>query len=125
MDDVQKRLQEAAESCIKAHKEWSENQKEGKTRENLMECVHELRKVAARLEIDLAISERDQMGNKPIPIPSHRSNPRSGKGGRGNKGGAPKHKNNGPSENRDNNGGGDVKVEGKPSRRRASNNKGE
>lgn len=126
MEDVQKRLQEASANCVNAHKEWIGNQKDAKLRESLMECVHELRKVAARLEIDLAISERDQMGNKPIPIPSHRSNPRGGRGGKGGHDkGAPKGDNNSDDNAGNNNGGSDVKVESKPSRRRASSNKGE
>lgn len=89
MDDIEKRLKEATDACLKAHGDWSKDKKDSKTREALMEAVHELRKVAARLEIEIAISERDEMASKPIPIPSHRSNKRKqGDGGddsRGNK----------------------------------------
>lgn len=91
MDDIEKRLKEATDSCLKSHGEWDKNKKDSKARENLMESVHELRKVAARLEIEMAISERDEMASKPIPIPAHRSNKRkqqdnSGDDNRGNKG---------------------------------------
>jgi len=48
------------------------------TRESLLEAVHELRKVAARMEIEIAVSERDQMTQKPIPIPPHRSSRKRG-----------------------------------------------
>lgn len=76
MEDVEKRLKEATDNCLTSHAEWTNNRKDGKSREALMEAVHELRKVAARLEIEIAISERDEMASKPIPIPPHRSNKR-------------------------------------------------
>lgn len=76
MDDIEKRLKEATENCLKTHAEWNKDKKDGKLREDLMEAVHELRKVAARLEIDIAVSERNEMASKPIPIPAHRSNKR-------------------------------------------------
>ncbi len=84
-DDVEKRLSEAADTCIKCYDAWQKNKKEASAREGLMESLHELRKAAARLEIDVAISERDEMTQKPIPIPAHRSsNPHSGDQGSGN-----------------------------------------
>lgn len=73
MEEIEQRLKVATENCLKAHEEWAKNRKDGRTREQLMESVHELRKVAARLEIEIAISERDEMAAKPIPIPPHRS----------------------------------------------------
>ena len=82
--DIEKRLKEATDNCLKAYGAWTGNEKESEKRETLMECVHELRKVAARLEISIAISERDQMASKPIPIPAHKS---SRRGGGGNKDG--------------------------------------
>ncbi|HEY8190808.1 MAG TPA: hypothetical protein VIG74_00180 [Alphaproteobacteria bacterium] len=79
VDEIEKRLSDASEACIKSYAAWRTNPKEGKNREELMEAVHELRKVAARLEIGIAISERDEMAAKPIPIPPHRSSrPRGG-----------------------------------------------
>ncbi len=73
MEEIEKRLKDATENCLTAHAEWTKNRKDGTNREKLMESVHELRKVAARLEIEIAISERDEMAAKPIPIPPHRS----------------------------------------------------
>ena len=73
MDEIEKRLRDAADNCIKFYDLWRKNQKDGKAREEMMESVHELRKIAARLEIEMAISERDEMAAKPIPIPPHRS----------------------------------------------------
>ena len=83
MDDIEKRLKEATDICLSTHSEWSKNKKDSKTRESLMEAVHELRKVAARLEIEIAISERDEMASKPIPIPPHRSSKRKAQGSDG------------------------------------------
>lgn len=76
-DDIAKRLREATDLCLKSYEEWQGNEKKSEAREVLMESVHELRKVAARLEIEMAISERDQMTSKPIPIPHHRSKKRN------------------------------------------------
>lgn len=76
MEEIEQRLQEATANCLAAHTEWNKNRKDSATREKLMESVHELRKVAARLEIEIAISERDEMAAKPIPIPPHRSSNR-------------------------------------------------
>jgi hypothetical protein len=73
MEEIEKRLREATDACLAAHTDWAVNKKNGPTREKLMEAVHELRKVAARLEIELAVSERDEMAAKPIPIPPHRA----------------------------------------------------
>lgn len=98
MDEIEQRLKEASETCINCYESWSKEQKDSEKREALMESIHELRKVAARLEIEMAISERDQMASKPIPIPSHRSNNRRGKNADNNgdsNGGAPDNNNNG------------------------------
>jgi len=78
MDEIEKRLSETSEACIKSYAAWRKDPKESSSRESLMEAVHELRKVAARLEIEIAISERDEMAAKPIPIPPHRSSRRGG-----------------------------------------------
>lgn len=71
--DVQQRLKDATESCLSCYATWTKDKKDSKAREKIMEAVHEVRKVAARLEIEIAVSERDQMASNPIPIPSHRS----------------------------------------------------
>ncbi len=73
MSDVQDRLKKASEACIKSHENWDANKKDSDARENLQESIHELRKVISRLEIDIAVSERDNSKGKPLPIPSHRS----------------------------------------------------
>ena len=81
MDEIETRLKEAAENCIKAYESWGGQKKNPEARERLQEATHELRKVAARLEIEIAVSERDDMTQRPIPIPPHRSsNRRPGSG---------------------------------------------
>lgn len=80
MDDIAARLQETSATCLEAFKSWSGNKKDTKAQGDLAAAIHELRKVSSRLEIELAVSERDQITSKPLPIPSHRSNPRGTKG---------------------------------------------
>ena len=102
-DDISKRLKETASQCGEALDAWQANKKDGKAREALQEAVHELRKVSSRLEIELAISERDEMAQKPIPTPSHRDSKKQvgdrndNRGNRAPKeGGANKPKSSGP-----------------------------
>lgn len=73
MDDIQKRLKETSEACVASYEKWAGNKKDGAKRESLQEAIHELRKVSSRLEIELAISERDEAAMKKIPIPAHRA----------------------------------------------------
>lgn len=80
MDEIQTRLQETSEACLKAYAEWVDKKKDVKAQEELSSAIHELRKVSSRLEIELAISERDQMTSKPLPIPSHRSTGKKSQG---------------------------------------------
>lgn len=78
MDKIEERLRETSENCFKAFEAWSKNKKDHEARESLQDSVHELRKVASRLEIEMATSERDEMTAKPIPIPPHRSSSKGG-----------------------------------------------
>lgn len=80
MDDIEKRLRDAADNCIKHFSAWQKDKKMGADRDSLLESIHELRKVAARLEIDIAVSERTEMGSRALPIPPHRSSGRRGQG---------------------------------------------
>lgn len=82
MDEIEKRLRESTDACIKGFEAWVKASKSLETRETLMEAMHEVRKVVSRLEIEIAISERDRLGSRPLPIPSHRSQKkRGGEGG--------------------------------------------
>ncbi len=78
MEDIANRLKETSAQCSTALESWLQDKKDAQARERLQESVHELRKVASRLEIELAISERDEMSQRPIPIPSHRDAKKGG-----------------------------------------------
>ncbi len=76
MEDIGQRLQESVAQCLRSYEAWSKSKRESGNREALQEAVHELRKVAARLEIEIAASERDETAQRPLPIPPHRSSKR-------------------------------------------------
>jgi hypothetical protein len=76
MDDMKERLKTCSEKCFTTYEAW-DAKKGADTREELQEAIHELRKVASRLEIEIALSERQKRSDNPIPIPSHRSNSKS------------------------------------------------
>ena len=78
MDDIEKRLRETTDACIKSFENWVKESKSLEAREGLMESMHEVRKVVARVEIEIAVSERDRLGARPIPIPPHRSQRKRG-----------------------------------------------
>lgn len=117
--EIKERLKTTSEACLKCYEAWDGNDKDIKARESLQDAIHELRKVASRLEIELAISERDQMAQKPIPIPPHRDS-RGGKnrGNNNNKGGNKGSQNdqddNAGNGNNNNNSGPKVEIQKKP-----------
>ena len=113
MEEIAQRLKEASASCATALDAWGKDKKDRKLLEALQESVHELRKVASRLEIEMAVSERDQMAQKPIPVPNHRdSNKKPKNDDRGNR--APK----------GNDGGGKPKRGPKPPQKKAAGGEG-
>ena len=73
MEEIEKRLRETTDACIKSFENWVKESKSLEAREGLMEAMHDVRKVVSRVEIEIAISERDRLGSRPIPIPAHRS----------------------------------------------------
>jgi hypothetical protein len=73
MDDIEQRLKDTSQNLFKAYEAWGKSRLNAEAREELQECLHELRKVAARLEIEIASSERQEMAQRPIAIPPHRS----------------------------------------------------
>ena len=76
MDEIGQRLKECSDSCISAYGSWLGAKKDVAALEALQEAVHELRKVSARLEIEMAVSEREEMSQRPIPVPPHRASRR-------------------------------------------------
>lgn len=77
MSEIKNRLKETVDTCLTNYEAWDSKKKDSDARENLQEAIHEIRKVASRLEIEIAISERDNMSDKPLPIPPHRSSSKS------------------------------------------------
>lgn len=73
MDEIEKRLRDVTDGCLKAYQEWHAAKKSAESRETLQDAIHELRKATARLEIDIAVSEREEMNQRQIPIPPHRA----------------------------------------------------
>lgn len=77
MDEIESRLRESTDAFIKSFENWVKQSKNLESRETLMEAMHEVRKVVSRVEIEIAISERDRLGSRPLPIPPHRSQRKS------------------------------------------------
>lgn len=73
MDDIQERLEAAVNACKEGYAKWRANPKDTEAREKLAEYAHELRRIGARLEIELAVAERNVAREMPIPIPAHRA----------------------------------------------------
>lgn len=69
MEEIQQRLKDAADQSS-ALAAWATNKQNAEARESLLEAVHELRKVSARLEIEIAASEREDSSGRSLPIPS-------------------------------------------------------
>ena len=84
MSEIITRLEDTSKTCIEAFKSWDSDKKNNQAREDLLEAVHDLRKVTSRMEIELAIAEREENARGPIPIPSHRdANKKTSRGGNG------------------------------------------
>ncbi|MBI1327991.1 MAG: hypothetical protein GC136_10175 [Alphaproteobacteria bacterium] len=80
MEEIAQRLKEVSERCHTAYNAWGKAKKDVSAREELQEAIHELRKVAARLEIEIAVSDRDESAVRAMPIPPHRAARRQGGG---------------------------------------------
>lgn len=72
MDDIKQRLHDTSEHCYKSYEAWAKDEKSKPAREELQMAIHELRKVASRLEIELAVSESANSSKSKIDIPHHR-----------------------------------------------------
>lgn len=78
MDEIEQRLRDVSDSCVKAYLAWAGNKKDPDLREDLQDAIHEMRKISARLEIEIAVNERGDMASRPIPTPPHRSTRKRG-----------------------------------------------
>ena len=77
VDEIEARLRSASTACVGAYRAWRQPAIEDAHR-GLADAVHELRKVVARIEIELAASRRDEHALQPIPLPLHRAAQRAG-----------------------------------------------
>lgn len=82
MSETLGRIQETGAACIASYESWDSDKKNVNNRETLQETIHELRKALARVEIEIATSERDASSSKRIPVPTHRSQSKAGDGSR-------------------------------------------
>lgn len=78
MDEIAQRLKDTTDTCLGAYNTWCQDKKATDPTADLKEAVHELRKVASRLEIEIAKNEREELAQRPIPIPPHRASRRKG-----------------------------------------------
>lgn len=83
MEDTGERLKEQTARTLKAYQSWAGNKKEMTALEEIQDSLHDLRKVLSRIEIEMAASERDEMAQRPIPIPPHRAQRNKGQGAEG------------------------------------------
>ena len=72
VDEVEARLRETARGCLAAYRTWRQQPGQSSI-QSLSDAVHDLRKVLARIEIDMSASRRDEQVARPIPIPAHRA----------------------------------------------------
>jgi len=72
VDETEARLRETARGCLAAYRTWRQQPGQGSV-QALSDAVHDLRKVLARIEIDMSVSRRDEQVARPIPIPAHRA----------------------------------------------------
>lgn len=72
VDETEGRLRETAKTCLLTYRGWKQTPGETSI-QALSDAVHELRKVLARIEIDMSASRREEQAIRPIPIPAHRA----------------------------------------------------
>ena len=72
VDAIEARLRETARACLVAYRGWRQGPAETGL-QTLNDAVHDLRKVLARIEIDMSASRREEQALRPIPVPQHRA----------------------------------------------------
>lgn len=72
-DTIEQRIEDTSKACLACYTSWSADKKNAPAAEALAASVHELRKVASRLEIELAANDRDSGVRKPIEPPAHKT----------------------------------------------------
>ena len=80
MDEIKARLQTTSENCFKTYEAWTGDKKNSGLQEELQEAVHELRRVASRLEIEMAVNERSTVKHDLMNDSNNRGNSNNNKG---------------------------------------------
>ncbi len=79
-DKTEERFAQCSESCFHAYQAWEAEQLCSEKRDLLRKSLHAMRKVLARVEIEMALSESKERAKNPMPIPTHRTkNKKDGK----------------------------------------------
>lgn len=73
------RLKLCFETLDKSYVAWDDDKKDQLTRNELQKSLQEMRRVLARMEIELARSESDNRVRKAMPVPEHRSHKKGGR----------------------------------------------
>ncbi len=72
INEIEERLRGATGDCLSAYRQWLVAE-DSDAEEALSESLHSLRKVLARIDIDLSAKRSTVAVLKPIPIPQHRA----------------------------------------------------
>jgi hypothetical protein len=70
-EPADQRMTVAAQRSAEAYAAWKANPEGGM--QGLTDALHELRKVIARMEIEMSASRKEEHAARPIPIPYHRA----------------------------------------------------
>ncbi|TWB40570.1 hypothetical protein [Nitrospirillum pindoramense] len=70
-EPADQRMTAAAQRSAEAYTAWKANPEGGM--QGLTDALHELRKVIARMEIEMSASRKEEHAARPIPIPYHRA----------------------------------------------------
>ncbi len=76
--DIEQRLRETSEHCFNCYQKWLDNKKDGALRSALEDAVHELRKTASRIEIELAVGDSSGSRNTMKPPANRHAKKKSG-----------------------------------------------
>ncbi len=71
--DTQTRFETTSKDCYDAYIVWKNAPQDIEARGTLNSCIHELRKVVSRFEIEVAVSERQDSRQKPLAAPAHKN----------------------------------------------------
>lgn len=74
IDETEARLRKAARALLKHYRDWrGSSDQPVENRAKLGTALHDLRKVMARIDMDISIEASRENAQKPIPLPRHRN----------------------------------------------------